>query len=524
MTSNQAGQVLPLGLVLLALCVLLGLVVFNTGQVASDKMTLANAADAAAYSGSLVQARTLNFQSYTNRAMVANQVSMAQAVSLQSWVSYGAIAAENAATVLSAVPILNGLASGLQAGVSAAASVMTPLAQALLITVDKTNAGLSAAQQIMYTTTFKATPDIVKAVVQETDSRFTVNTAFNAYALPQNLSRWQQFTQSFNHRDTEQMEARAHLIEQSRDNFSRARYWTLFKNFWFYTTPITRHRLYREGETRLVKSEGADGVQWEWKAKDTLSLHNQVWRPFRGQKGFELPIGWAEAFANSQQLSHTLESGACTTPADIVGDNHCSRFLAMNELAELNAANGLRSLGAGSASRTAMSGYSGIQAFRSLSESVIANEASTLQLKVEVALPTDAVRSQGSLAPTRTFEAAPRAPGQAISSISVAEVFYQRPDVHENPQWAAEQANGYNPYWGARLASVSPADRALGLSLRVSRAGNAQSDNATVDAGALRPYREPERHVRDHSTVRDASGEAELSSSGVNHPLTEGVR
>ena len=54
-----------------------GFVMFNTGQVVSRKLLLSDAADAAAYSGLLWQARALNFQAYTNRAMVANEVSIA---------------------------------------------------------------------------------------------------------------------------------------------------------------------------------------------------------------------------------------------------------------------------------------------------------------------------------------------------------------------------------------------------------------------------------------------------------------
>ena len=63
MINRQEGQVLPLGLALLVFGVLGAFVLFNTGQVATNKMKLANAADAAAYSGTLWQARALNFQS-----------------------------------------------------------------------------------------------------------------------------------------------------------------------------------------------------------------------------------------------------------------------------------------------------------------------------------------------------------------------------------------------------------------------------------------------------------------------------
>ena len=58
------------------------------GQRINDKIRLHNAADAAAYSAAQWQVRALNYQAYINRAIVANEVAIAQAVSLQSWAQY----------------------------------------------------------------------------------------------------------------------------------------------------------------------------------------------------------------------------------------------------------------------------------------------------------------------------------------------------------------------------------------------------------------------------------------------------
>ncbi|MEW8525758.1 MAG: pilus assembly protein TadG-related protein, partial [Candidatus Thiodiazotropha endolucinida] len=55
--SKETGQALPLGIAFLMSTILLGLVLFNTGQTASEKSRLVNTADAAAYSGLIWQAR-----------------------------------------------------------------------------------------------------------------------------------------------------------------------------------------------------------------------------------------------------------------------------------------------------------------------------------------------------------------------------------------------------------------------------------------------------------------------------------
>lgn len=61
------------------------LVLYRSGQLTSDKMALQNAADGMAYSVSVLEARDLNFASYMNRAVIANEVAIGQAVGLASW-------------------------------------------------------------------------------------------------------------------------------------------------------------------------------------------------------------------------------------------------------------------------------------------------------------------------------------------------------------------------------------------------------------------------------------------------------
>ena len=61
---------------------------FNTGQMTAEKTKLVNTADAVAYSAGVMHARALNFEAYTNRALVANEATIAQMVSISSWLEY----------------------------------------------------------------------------------------------------------------------------------------------------------------------------------------------------------------------------------------------------------------------------------------------------------------------------------------------------------------------------------------------------------------------------------------------------
>ncbi len=83
--QRQRGQAAVYAYLFLAITVVSMLFLYKAGKLTSDKMQLQNAADAAAYSVSLVEARDLNFASYMNRAIVANEVAIGQLVGLASW-------------------------------------------------------------------------------------------------------------------------------------------------------------------------------------------------------------------------------------------------------------------------------------------------------------------------------------------------------------------------------------------------------------------------------------------------------
>jgi hypothetical protein len=86
--KHQRGQSLVFVLALTIPIMLATLMLYKTGKLTSEKMELQNAADAVAYSISVLEARDLNFASYMNRAMVANEVGIGQLVGLRSWANH----------------------------------------------------------------------------------------------------------------------------------------------------------------------------------------------------------------------------------------------------------------------------------------------------------------------------------------------------------------------------------------------------------------------------------------------------
>lgn len=82
---QQRGQALVFALFTSVLVILALFAMYSMGGQTIEKIKLQNTADAAAYSAALAEARDYNFSAYTNRAMVANQVGVAQFVGLTSW-------------------------------------------------------------------------------------------------------------------------------------------------------------------------------------------------------------------------------------------------------------------------------------------------------------------------------------------------------------------------------------------------------------------------------------------------------
>ncbi|MBI9091334.1 MAG: hypothetical protein JEZ12_19155 [Desulfobacterium sp.] len=83
--SNQAGQAVVFVLAMLSVILVSVVFLYQAGRITTEKMQLQNAADAAAFTASTLEARALNFTAYTNRAMVVNEIAIGQGVGLLSF-------------------------------------------------------------------------------------------------------------------------------------------------------------------------------------------------------------------------------------------------------------------------------------------------------------------------------------------------------------------------------------------------------------------------------------------------------
>ncbi|ADU34718.1 TadE/TadG family type IV pilus assembly protein [Variovorax paradoxus] len=195
---RQSGQAIVYLVAMLPIIFLSVLVVYNTATAAREKMKLQNTADAATYSANVLTARTLNYLAYTNRAMAANEASVATLASVQTSMAMLITSAANIQEGLVVAEAMKGIrnlerarlpvvgpifalawllgnvprANRLQRTADRIAGFVEPSAKPLQIGADilrAFNQGISASQAVMLLGTTAQLPQLVKDVVNSND-------------------------------------------------------------------------------------------------------------------------------------------------------------------------------------------------------------------------------------------------------------------------------------------------------------------------------------------------------------------
>jgi len=491
--KRQKGQALPLGIVLIMFSALMGIVLFNTGQLASEKTRLANTADAAAYSGLVWQARTLNFEAYTNRAMVANQVAIGQIVSLVSWTTYGKISSRNIDSTIGWIPFLKPYTTAFKEAMDMVDQVVQGIAEVAIPILDTVIGTLSNVQKFAYNAVYVATPEIVKAVVERNDERYKVlSTAYTIGSTAKNLSDWSNFAEQYD--DYDMLERKADLIMRSRDGFTKDRGWELGDlgiglPDTVYIHPLLRIELIKEGETRLLHEEksstsssiysssSASNEKWSWKGKDTLSLHVEKWGcswSGCGWRHTEMPIGWGEAYV--QDDVEYCEDSAGGYLSWWFSGSGCPRWGRHNRRAETYADWEKEAIDAN---------YNGVRPYYDLKDLSSNNTDPRIELSVEVEAAGGDVRTSskvngiGSSTSANNklanglgrgvFRADDGMASDSMASLSTAEIYFKRPQpLYVGGSVKTEYGSLFNPYWQVRLKKTTTAKRMAAWAIRAS--------------------------------------------------------
>ncbi len=428
-SSRQQGQVLPLALILLIAVAATLLHMFNTGQLVQEKLRLTNTADAVAYSAGVFEARMLNYDAYANRAIIANQIAIGQAVGLASWMKYMGTSASTIGPYLYLIPgIGSTLAQGMRS-IEAKMDLVTPFLAAAVTRHDATIQALALSQRLMHgpgdAVAVASRLAMMQRVAKENDPQAVVD------PLPIG-DDFAGFTRAYATRDDRRRMGR--LINDSREAFLRSRNWD-------FGLVVLCHgvRLRKRGSTELI--DLVDG----WKSMDTLSAHHHRVRRWRCRRS-ERPLGYGTAASDEDLADAAYTYGG-------------SRGTNPRASASANAPSGL----ARGFVPPTLGGA--IPAFHELSERALAMGEPTSRLTIRVTKSGAAQRFSGGSSSVRPggrlqlFDGA--LVGGYSAAISSVEVFFERPDAG-NPLHPGRTELGslFNPYWQARLAPLSAAARA----------------------------------------------------------------
>jgi hypothetical protein len=406
------------------------------GQLSHEKTRLVNTADAVAYSGGLVEAKSMNFAAYTNRALVANEVAIAQAVSMASWLEYMeshgqtalfpygcssprpipagllliryqlictslAVAFERGATSLSkglydtAVPPLMAVTDLVKSSLQAGAAVLPALS-------------LVARAQTMEQVAQANYKNLGKVEVDHLQNSLALRDDFAFYGSGDTKRKvMERFTRDDEGADRRQRMADMAVKSVNIDRFMQSRSWNdrglIPGCVWNWGS---RPRIDRTGRTLLVNYD-------EWRASDTAVL--TTYSP-----SFSLFSGW-------RCNSHSSTAGY-----------------------------GQQSANTGGASTSNWT-YSGIPSYLELTSEALQSADPRLVYAVQLRRALDQTSTSEGLSGVRNTPRinpyrASTVANNALYSLAGVEVFFQRPIARANDQ--TELPSLFNPYWQVHLVEL----------------------------------------------------------------------
>jgi len=434
----QQGQALPLGLVLLLATSGVVFYMFNTGQLVQEKIRLTNTADAVAYSAGIYEARVLNFDAYSNRAMIANEIAIGQAVGLASWAKYAGTASGNLSKYAHLIPGWGtAIAQALEQIKSAMDMILAPLA-ASVITHDAAIQAIKAAQLAVHGPDNSLALANRKWVMDQVAHQNDPNTHVDLIPLSDDFST---FTHRYATRNERTRMGQVVENERKVDSFFKRRNW----EFGIFACPVGLG-LKKRGSTELINQ--VDG----WKSMDTLSVHTYRIRRFSCRHR-ESALGYGTGFSKEQ-----------------LGDSGVSYAQSRRDNRR---ASGVADSGAGRAKGFAPNsvGKGAIPEFYELSNKILNSDDPNTQLAIRVTKSKATQRYSGGasiIQPTgalNLYQGAPLANQSA--AIARVEVYFDRPTKNSTAnQQQVEIGSLFNPYWQARLVPSQATDRTKALLLQ----------------------------------------------------------
>jgi len=459
---SQAGQVLPLGLILCAAVLVAWVLSLNLGRLVHSKASLLRATDAAAYSAAVAQARALNLHAYLNRAQLAQQIAMAHLITMASAQRYRANLAQRAMRFNPPV-VLIGILFGPSYAAAYLAAKMGGLGDEVALA--QISEAFSRHDEVIHRVIDQVRGEQIKrlstarqhivnqvlvnnigangsTMVGATMAELGLETTFTVDELTGFVSR-------FSSADARWQALLRRVSKQYgflSDRHHKKR------NFWAINIrcPLKRHELRRKGFTRL----GANGT---WTVQDTQSFHALRYNRIIGCYHREYPMGWAlVGSAARTQPSQPLQSDLDAEPQNFSKESFW-RWVADQGDAGWNIFSGGDNRLARRWATTSEIRWNtqGMPSYTSLTPT----RKESLRLAI-------AVQQQSALIHTGTALEAKRFGGkftlsqgdhvQHLHAESAAQTYFAPPEASRG---LAAAPNLFQPFWRARLIDVAGAKK-----------------------------------------------------------------
>ncbi len=464
--KHQTGQSLVYVIGILAAFMIMGAYTHNAYTISNEKTRLQSTADAASYSVAVVEARQLNFMAYTNRAMIANQVAVGQAIGIMSW-SY---MLEQAVAWLDTIaylfppvkPFVSALEGAVNAYVDVAEVVLSQLVGTVLNTVLTV---LEQAQAGVATATVPLALDVMTGVIKENDpdvdgisSPFNLASSAEFYTQSTDfIKRYRPNTVRQAHQNSDEyaehfsrMEEMRDAIMNSRDEFTRSRTYELIE-------VASAVRLQRFGSSDLT-GENRKHEYGTWTSMDVISFEQKRWE--------DLSFKWKRnqgGVGGTATVSRTEED---VEPEDHNWNHDYGGAWDRASRAAESAINPDEKLGI--PNRNFEATYSGLRMHYGLKLDGLINKGPGIRLILSK--PTQKMRTAKNLGfngDPIDLEKDAKMPGDRVYAMTAAEAYFARvndaagmPAGYGRQDGRREYGSLYNPYWHARLRPLNASEKA----------------------------------------------------------------
>jgi hypothetical protein len=438
------GQALVPALLLLSVCGMAWVALYNLGQVAASRTRLTHAADAAVYSAALEQARVLNLLAYINRAQIAHQVAMAHLVTLATWAQFSDNEAQRRSVGNPPAYLIGSLfGSAAQAAYMAGRFTSGVADEAvrmyrehdelvhdtLLHVARQAVAGLPRQRADMLQSVLQANYPELSGQPQAVQWR-TLHDGWPGFIQSRSRDALEPLVRSATGR---------YDFLQPR-NFTRTNNWMVEKN-----CPEKRHELRRRGETRMDD-------QGHWSSNDSLSYHALHSNKWIGCYYREYPMGWG--LAGNRVEGETIQRA----PEDFSSQDFW-RWVSANTSWDIFHGTSNPLAEAYAQTMRVEPGGRGLPG----SHEIAANRR-TEPLRFSIAvrqqaatLPISGGASRVGFAGLYAWRAL--GPDDHVAVSAAAETYYVRPQAREDGK--TEASTLFRPYWQARRVAVSAGEQSM---------------------------------------------------------------